>query len=69
MQCCEANEKCYRLTAGGPYTLSSALAMCQTCHSNTPSYGVSSLKPIHLFPQGGLDISDGLTNICPLGTT
>ena len=30
----------HRVTAGGPYTLSNVLGMCQTCHRNTPSYGV-----------------------------
>jgi len=30
----------HRLTAGGPYTLSNVVAMCQICHRNTPSYGV-----------------------------
>lgn len=30
----------HRITAGGPYVLSNVLAMCQTCHRNTPSYGV-----------------------------
>lgn len=30
----------HRLTAGGAYTLGNVLAMCQTCHRNTPSYGV-----------------------------
>jgi len=30
----------HRLTAGGSYTLSNVLAMCQSCHRNTPSYGV-----------------------------
>jgi hypothetical protein len=30
----------HRITAGGPYTLSNVKAMCQTCHRNTPSYGV-----------------------------
>jgi hypothetical protein len=30
----------HRITAGGPYNLSNVLAMCQTCHRNTPSYGV-----------------------------
>jgi hypothetical protein len=29
-----------RITAGEPYTLSNVLGMCQTCHRNTPSYGV-----------------------------
>ena len=30
----------HRKTAGGPYILSNVVAMCQTCHRNTPSYGV-----------------------------
>ena len=30
----------HRLTAGGSYVLSNLKAMCQTCHRNTPSYGV-----------------------------
>lgn len=30
----------HRITAGGPYILSNVLGMCQTCHRNTPSYGV-----------------------------
>ena len=30
----------HRLTAGGPYVLSNVLGMCQTCHRNTPTYGV-----------------------------
>ena len=30
----------HRITAGGPYTFSNVFAMCQTCHRNTPSYGV-----------------------------
>lgn len=30
----------HRITAGGPYALSNVIAMCQTCHRNTPSYGV-----------------------------
>ncbi len=30
----------HRTTAGGAYTLSGVTAMCQTCHRNTPSYGV-----------------------------
>ena len=30
----------HRRTAGGSYTLSNVVAMCQTCHRNTPSYGV-----------------------------
>ena len=30
----------HRITAGGPYTLSNVEAVCQTCHHNTPSYGV-----------------------------
>lgn len=29
----------HRINAGGPYTLSNVVAMCQTCHRNTPSYG------------------------------
>ena len=29
----------HRLTAGGPYTLSNVVALCQTCHRKTPSYG------------------------------
>ena len=29
----------HRRTAGGSYTLSNVVAMCQTCHRNTPSYG------------------------------
>lgn len=29
----------HRVTAGGTYTLSNLIAMCQTCHRNTPSYG------------------------------
>lgn len=29
----------HRLNAGGQYVLSNLLAMCQTCHRNTPSYG------------------------------
>lgn len=29
----------HRLSAGGAYTKSNCLAMCQTCHRNTPSYG------------------------------
>lgn len=30
----------HRKTAGGQYTLSNVIAMCQMCHRNTPSYGV-----------------------------
>lgn len=30
----------HRITAGGSYALSNVVAMCQTCHRNTPSYGV-----------------------------
>jgi len=30
----------HRITAGGPYTLSNVVGMCQTCHRNTPTYGV-----------------------------
>jgi hypothetical protein len=30
----------HRVTAGGPYVLSNVVAMCQTCHRNTPTYGV-----------------------------
>lgn len=30
----------HRITAGGPYTLSNVKGLCQTCHRNTPSYGV-----------------------------
>ena len=30
----------HRLTAGGPYTPSNVIAMCETCHRNTPTYGV-----------------------------
>jgi hypothetical protein len=30
----------HRMTAGGPYILSNLVAMCQTCHRTTPSYGV-----------------------------
>jgi hypothetical protein len=30
----------HRVTAGGPYTLSNVIAMCQTCHRKTPSFGV-----------------------------
>jgi hypothetical protein len=30
----------HRRTAGGPYTMANVLGMCQTCHRNTPSYGV-----------------------------
>lgn len=30
----------HRITAGGPYTMSNVKGMCQTCHHNTPSYGV-----------------------------
>ena len=33
---CEA----HRIVAGGPYTLSNTVAMCQECHRNTLSYGV-----------------------------
>lgn len=29
----------HRIVAGGPYTLSNVVAMCQTCHRNTPTYG------------------------------
>jgi len=29
----------HRITAGGAYVLSNVVAMCQTCHRNTPSYG------------------------------
>ena len=29
----------HRITAGGPYTLNNVVAMCQTCHRRTPSYG------------------------------
>jgi len=29
----------HRLNAGGPYVLSNLVAMCKTCHKNTPSYG------------------------------
>ena len=29
----------HRITAGGPYSLSNVVAMCQGCHRNTPSYG------------------------------
>ena len=30
----------HRITAGGPYIATNVAAMCQTCHRNTPSYGV-----------------------------
>lgn len=30
----------HRRIAGGDYTLSQVLGMCQLCHRNTPSYGV-----------------------------
>ena len=30
----------HRVTAGGSYTLSNVIGMCQTCHRNTPTYGV-----------------------------
>lgn len=30
----------HRVRAGGAYILSNLTAMCQTCHRNTPSYGV-----------------------------
>ena len=30
----------HRITAGGPYEMSNVKGMCQTCHRNTPSYGV-----------------------------
>lgn len=30
----------HRPTAGGPYALSVVIGMCQTCHRNTPSYGI-----------------------------
>ena len=30
----------HRKVAGGSYTLSNVIGMCQTCHRNTPSYGV-----------------------------
>lgn len=29
----------HRLTAGGEYNPSNVVAMCQTCHRNTPTYG------------------------------
>jgi len=29
----------HHIRAGGPDTLSNLIAMCQTCHRNTPSYG------------------------------
>ena len=29
----------HRITAGGPYILSNVVAMCQTCHRKTPTYG------------------------------
>ena len=50
MKTCGHNGRCgvvlrgewevHRLTAGGPYVLSNVIGMCQTCHRNTPSYGV-----------------------------
>ncbi len=30
----------HRITAGGPYVLSNVIAMCQSCHRNTSSYGI-----------------------------
>ena len=30
----------HRIRAGGEYILSNVVAMCQSCHRNTPSYGV-----------------------------
>ncbi len=30
----------HRRTAGGPYEMSNVIAMCQTCHTNTRTYGV-----------------------------
>ena len=32
----------HRINAGGAYTLSNVIGMCQTCHRNTPSYGIGS---------------------------
>jgi hypothetical protein len=29
----------HRLNAGGPYSASNCIAMCQSCHRRTPSYG------------------------------
>ena len=29
----------HRVTKGGEYTLSNLIAMCKSCHENTPSYG------------------------------
>lgn len=29
----------HRITAGGAYTMSNVIGMCQECHRNTPSYG------------------------------
>jgi hypothetical protein len=29
----------HRRSAGGPYTLGNVIAMCQTCHRNTRTYG------------------------------
>jgi hypothetical protein len=29
----------HRTSAGGVYTLSNTVGMCQRCHRNTPSYG------------------------------
>ncbi len=29
----------HRIRAGGAYTLSNSVGMCQRCHRNTPSYG------------------------------
>jgi len=49
IQTCGHNGRCnamlrgewevHRLAAGGPYVPSNAVAMCQTYHRNTPSYG------------------------------
>jgi hypothetical protein len=30
----------HRITAGGDYVPSNVIGLCQTCHRNTPSYGV-----------------------------
>jgi hypothetical protein len=50
MKSCGHNGRCtamlrgeweiHRITAGGDYILSNVIAMCQTCHRNTPSYGI-----------------------------
>jgi hypothetical protein len=49
MRVCGHNGRCtailrgpweaHRRTAGGDYSMTNCLAMCQTCHRNTHSYG------------------------------